>query len=129
MDNDATLELLRTHLSAFVPLMIHEFLSGMRELIMPRPDLALVIAEHGDHILYRGEYAAQAVNALVEAIATLAFCPGGVSCFGLHFEVPLEFQRQDVADIGLSQLLSFVQNLPAHPPARGALVQVQMRFD
>ena len=128
MADDTTLELLRIHLSPCVPLVIHEFLSGRRELVMPRPDLALMIAENGDHILYRGSRTAETVNALVEAIATLSFCPGGVSCFGLHFEVPLEFQQQD-ADVDLGRLLSFVQNLPVYPLAGKAPVQIQMLLE
>ena len=128
MADDTTLELLRTHLSACVPLVIHEFLSGRRELVMPRPDLALTIAENGDHILYRGSCTAETVNALAEALATLAFCPGGVSCFDLHFEVPFEFQQPGV-DVDLGRLLSFVQNLPAYPPVRKAPAQIQMLLE
>ena len=87
--------LLRLHLQAFVPLMILEFLNGQRNLVMPRPDLARIISAHGDAILYRipGK-TAKAVNALVEALATAAFCPGGVQFMDLKFEVSPEQARQ-----------------------------------
>lgn len=96
-------ELLRCHLSTFVPLMIQEFLLRQRVLVMPRHDLAQVIAAHGDALLYRipGQ-TARAVSALVEGLATMAFCPGGVTFMGLHFEVPPKeaialLEEQDLA--------------------------------
>ncbi len=80
--------LLKLHLEAFVPVMIEEFLAGQRVLTMPRPDLATYLATNGDAIIYRSPgRTAKAVNALVEALATMAFCPGGVRFMGLHFEV------------------------------------------
>lgn len=87
--NSAQAHLLRCHLAALVPLVIQEVLLGQRGLVLPRPDLAKTIAVSGDAILYRipGQ-TARAVSALVEALATLAFCPGGVSFLDLHFEVP-----------------------------------------
>ena len=51
--------------------------------------LVALLAEHGDDVLYRSRKrggSATAFNALAEAIATLAFAPGGVTAFGLHFE-------------------------------------------
>lgn len=76
--------LLRCHLAAFVPLMIQEFLLGRRALVLPHHDLAGVIAAHGDAILHciPGQ-TARAVSALVEALATMAFVPGGVSFLDL----------------------------------------------
>jgi hypothetical protein len=50
---------------------------------------AQMIAEHGDNILFRSRVqgeSAKAVNALVNALALLAYQPGGVTFMGLHFE-------------------------------------------
>jgi hypothetical protein len=47
------------------------------------------IGEHGDIILYRGGKkgdSAFAFNRLAEGMAILAFQPGGVEAFDLHFE-------------------------------------------
>lgn len=49
-----------------------------------------VLGEKGDRLLFRsagkpGE-AADLFNQLARAIAVLAFCPGGVNCFGAHYE-------------------------------------------
>jgi hypothetical protein len=95
--------LLRCHLAALVPLTIQEVLLGQRFLVFPRPDLAGIIAAHGDAMLYRipGQ-TARAVSALVEALATLAFAPGGVSFLDLHFEVP---PRQALAVLEAQGLL------------------------
>lgn len=52
-------------------------------------ECAQVIAEKGDIILYRSKRrgeTAMAFNHLAEGIACLAFSPGGVRTFGLHFE-------------------------------------------
>jgi len=81
--------LLRCHLSALVPLVIQEYLLGQRVLCFPRHDLIQTIAAYGDTILYRYPgRTAQVAFALVEALAILAFAPGGVDFLGLHFEVP-----------------------------------------
>lgn len=51
-------------------------------------ELAQVIAEHGDDVLYRGHKSgdsARAFNAVAEALAIGAFQPGGVTAFGEHF--------------------------------------------
>lgn len=54
-------------------------------------DLSRLIAEKGDVLLYgskrKGETAAL-FNEVVDAIAMLAFAPGGVSVFGLRFSAP-----------------------------------------
>lgn len=73
-----------------VPLQIMEIKSGNVPLKMPRPDLATILGEKGDVLLFGGDGAGKAVTALVEAIATLAFAPGGVTAFGLHFEETID---------------------------------------
>ena len=87
------------HLESTVPLVINEYLTGQRQLVMPRGDLAEYLAYNGDAIIYRTpKRTAQAVSALTEALASLAFCPGGVKFLGLHFEVSPE----QVATVNIS---------------------------
>lgn len=53
------------------------------------PALSLMIAEHGDNILFKSKKAgdtAVAFNALAESVAILSFVPGGVRLFGQHWE-------------------------------------------
>ncbi len=95
MYNNTTHTLLTMHLQVSVPLLIIAFASGDRELNFNRPDLAQTLAEHGDAILYRipGK-TAPAVNALSEALATMAFVPGGVRFLDLHFEATEDQKAQ-----------------------------------
>jgi hypothetical protein len=84
------LALLQAALSAAVPLNIAVFqMRPWTELEQLAKEAAQVVAEKGDRILFRskkrGETAA-AFNKLAEGIAVLAFAPGGVKVFGLHFE-------------------------------------------
>lgn len=44
------------------------------------------IAERGDHLMFRGAHTADTFNRLAEAVAILAYAPGGVSAFGCHWE-------------------------------------------
>lgn len=83
---------LPTALSAAVPLRamrLCEHPLGLAGVFDKREMEALQdrIGEAGEAILYRvpGK-SADGFNALAEAIARLAFSPGGVRCFGLHFE-------------------------------------------
>jgi len=86
-DNSA---LLTIHLQMAVPLRLQE-IQGMpfAERRQHAQIAAQMITEHGDNILFLhrlpGE-SAKAVNALVNALALLAFQPGGVTFMGLHFE-------------------------------------------
>lgn len=86
MDDD----LMKLHLSMCVPLRIDE-LRTMRfpledHLARIRP-YALDIAEYGDQLLFRGKRTTELMNKVVDALAVMAFLPGGVTLFGLHFEV------------------------------------------
>ena len=51
-----------------------------------RHELADIIAEHGDSILYRGTNTAKNMAMLVKAIALLSTQKGGVDFDGMHFE-------------------------------------------
>jgi hypothetical protein len=94
---DPTEVLLRTALQAAVPLHIEE-LRGLpwTEIRRLAGECAQVIAEKGDRILYRSKKkgeTAVAFNALARGIAALAFCPGGVTTLGMHFEA----HRQNIS--------------------------------
>lgn len=90
MADNTKLALLQAALGAAVPLWVHELqLTPLADLLARGPELAQVLAEKGDVILYRGKKkgeSARAFNALAEAVAVLSFTPGGVTLFGIHFE-------------------------------------------
>lgn len=85
--NDA---LLADHLAIAVPMWIEKLASTTFDYRARRAhECAQVIGHKGDIILYRsptkGE-TAEAFNRLAEGIACAAFQPGGIKCFGHHFE-------------------------------------------
>ena len=77
-------------LEAAVPLWIHKMRDWPFDRIQARAqELGGVIASTSDNVLYKSKKAgktAEAFNALAEGLACLAFVPGGVRAFGLHFE-------------------------------------------
>lgn len=88
---DIKRERLSTHLSLTVPLAIDEIRERGGPTDADRDFAAAfgrMLAHKGDVLLYggrRGE-AAELVSQLARALAVLAYQPGGVSVFGLHFE-------------------------------------------
>lgn len=65
------------------------------------------LAEHGDLLLYRGGKKGQSAdlfNATAQAIAVLAFLPGGITIFGSHYQAGEANERvgrqSSVADEG-----------------------------
>jgi len=80
-------------LSAAVPLWIEELKDREWEYIMKRArECSQVIAEKGDIILYKSKKpggSAEAFNRMAEGVACLAFCLGGVTLFGQHWEAKL----------------------------------------
>ena len=82
--------LLKIALSAAVPLRIFELKKTTFAYRQKRAEIcADYVAFHGDNILYPGSKpgeTAEAFNRLAEGLACLAFCPGGVDAFGMHFE-------------------------------------------
>ncbi len=81
--------LLYTALSAAVPLWILQAKKRPPATTARLGELAQIIAEKGDVILYPSEKAgetAKAFNALAEALGELAFVDGGVDFGPLHFE-------------------------------------------
>ncbi len=85
------LELLRLMLQVAVPVWIERLRELPFETVLERARTCgeLVAGPAGADILYRSKAAggtATAFNALAEGVACLAFSPGGVRIFGLHFE-------------------------------------------
>lgn len=100
VNNHSDAFLLKLHLSAFVPLRILEL---QQQGGITDEDLAHVrsyqkdIAAHGDEILFRSPQPGQTatrINQLVDAIAVLAFCPGGITLFGMHFDASIPIFEQ-----------------------------------
>lgn len=81
--------LLRCHLQ-FAYFIIQEFATGQRILRIPRPDLAQCIAEHGDALMFKSPHTKKVLAALLEGVALMSFCPGGVTVLGDHFEATPE---------------------------------------
>ncbi len=87
MDGEAALAGM---LAVAVPLWIENVRDmPWKEKLERARECSQIVAEKGDVILYKskkkGETAA-AFNALAEGVAILAFAPGGVTVFGMHFE-------------------------------------------
>lgn len=52
------------------------------------------LGKHGDALMFRVKgQSAEAFNRLAEGIAIMAFCPGGVTAFGSHWEEKRTVQR------------------------------------
>lgn len=56
------------------------------ELSRRTSESAKILADHGDALMFKTKETALAFNALAAGIACLAFCPGGVTVFGIHWE-------------------------------------------
>lgn len=91
------LTLLQSTLSVAVPLRIEEMRKRPWSYIEERARVCgQVIASEGDNILYRSKkqgQTAEAFNRLAEGIACLAFTPGGVRVFGMHFVAKVKRPR------------------------------------
>ncbi len=91
IDNNATkLHLIRCTLSALVPIAIFDLqqMGGPTEYHLEEAQkFGFVLGEKGDSLLYyvKGQ-TGKMMGRFCEAVAILAFCPGGVTVFGLHFE-------------------------------------------
>lgn len=82
-------------LSAAVPLKITEYRQrggpSDEDIRRVREESCWLIASQADSLLYRDHReprgkTAQIFNCLVDGLAVMAFCPGGVRMFGEHFE-------------------------------------------
>jgi hypothetical protein len=80
--------MLATRLDAAVPLWIEQFRN------LPDDEWQWMISEINkdfpekmEYVIHRKEgRTAEAFNDLARAVALLSFCPGGVTCFGRHWE-------------------------------------------
>lgn len=90
-------DLMRAFLSAAVPLRIMGMQENddggpTREQIGACRPIVTDLGERGDLLLFgshkKGE-SAELANGLAHAIAVLAFAPGGIDIFGMHFEADL----------------------------------------
>jgi hypothetical protein len=102
---------LRAHLQAQVPSRIRYYLGkdGPSEEDLERVrSYATDLGTYGDLILFPNGNDKPYLEKLVDALAVLAFCPGGVTVFGLHFDatkMPEESQDE------LQALLSYFDGL------------------
>lgn len=93
MHND---HLLSTSLSVAVPLWIAQIQKegwSWEKILEVASRCGQTVASEGDNILYRSKKkggTAKAFNDLALGMACLAFVPGGVTAFGMHFEAKLE---------------------------------------
>lgn len=83
-------ELLKISLSAAVPIWIDELKRRSLAYVQERAAICgQHVAEHGDVILFKSKKrnaTSDAFNRLAEGVACLAFSPGGVTIFEMHFE-------------------------------------------
>jgi len=91
-------ELLRVSLSVAVPLWIERLRPlGPEHRQRRAQELATIVASEGDRLMYktpakrhkdgtRTRGTADVFNSLAEGLACLAYCPGGVTFLGEHFE-------------------------------------------
>ena len=80
--------MLATCLDAAVPLWIEQFRKLPEEEWQRMLDeINKDFSAQMEYVIHRKEgETAQAFNDLARAIALLSFCPGGVTCFGRHWE-------------------------------------------
>jgi hypothetical protein len=91
MSNQITQTLLTAHLETTVPIQIADYLSkgGPSEVDYARIRTVYPteIGSHGDAVQFRdAKWTATIITMLVDGLAALSFCPGGVTAFGLHWE-------------------------------------------
>ena len=88
------LELIRLTLEVGVPFAIHDLQKqgGPTEWHFGEASaFAWRLGAEGDTLLYRTKgNTAEMMDRLIDCIAILAFCPGGITTFGLHFEACAE---------------------------------------
>jgi hypothetical protein len=92
MSND---EVLRMYLETMVSLRIHDYLEkggpSDYDYERVRAEYPQYLGSHGDAILFKEKgVTSYAITVLVDGLAVLSFCPGGVTLFGMHFETKIE---------------------------------------
>jgi len=89
MTESSKLSLLQATLSVAVPMRIAELRDKPIEEILDPEALRSIqtrLAEAREEVLYGGKYCADGFNAVSDGIARLAFLPGGIDVFGMHFD-------------------------------------------
>jgi len=91
-DDPAKLHLLQITLEALVPIAIaelHKQGGPLNRHFQEAQAFGFKLAEHGDELLYhvkkRG-VTGKLMGQFCKTVAVMAFVPGGVTVFGLHFE-------------------------------------------
>ncbi len=90
--NDTGTTLLLQTIASSVPWLIQDFerIGGPTDIDVKRVrSYSHILGAEGDTILYKSNKKGQTArntNILCEALAVMAFCPGGVTFAGLHFE-------------------------------------------
>ena len=82
------LSLLQATLNVAVPLRIMELRDKPLAEILDPEALSTIqasLAEAREEVLYGGKAGAKGFNALADAVARLAFVPGGIDVLGMHF--------------------------------------------
>lgn len=79
---------LQPALQAAVPLWIEQWRDRPEaDRIARAHELAPIIASQGDALLFKAKNTPKVFNALAEGLAVLAYAPGGVTVFGLKWDV------------------------------------------
>nr|BBH90128.1 hypothetical protein KTC_48790 [Thermosporothrix sp. COM3]BBH90193.1 hypothetical protein KTC_49440 [Thermosporothrix sp. COM3]BBH90258.1 hypothetical protein KTC_50090 [Thermosporothrix sp. COM3] len=112
--DDPNARRLRTHLQRCVPPRIRDYLrkgGPTPEDIEQVRGVTRDIARAGDLILYPDGTGREQpyLDELVEAVALLAFAPGGITVMGLHFDATII--AQEAPQDELTQLLSDIDSL------------------
>jgi len=88
MTESSKLSLLKATLSVAVPLRIAELRRKPLSEIFDPDALSTIqcaLAEAREEVLFGGKAGASGFNALADAVARLAFLPGGIGVLGMHF--------------------------------------------
>ena len=80
MPESSKLSLLQATLSVAVPLRLAAILDPEALSSIQR-----TLAEAREEVLFGGKAGAAGFNAVADAVARLAFLPGGIEVFGMHF--------------------------------------------
>ena len=89
MTESSKLSLLQATLSVAVPMRIAELRRRPLAEILDPDVLSTIqasLAEAREEVLYGGKDGAAGFNAVSDGIARLAFLPGGIDVFGMHFD-------------------------------------------
>ena len=93
MTESSKLSLLQATLSVAVPLRIEELRhKPLAEILDPDvlSSIQTRLGEAREEVLYGGKAGAAGFNAVADAVARLAFLPGGIEVFGMHFAARAE---------------------------------------